>query len=172
MTNYFDFYGMTPAFLIDEGGLKRTFYQKSKAYHPDFYTLESEEKQEEILRLSTLNNEAYKVLSDFHRRMFHILDLHGMIEEEGKAQLPQTFLIEMMDVNEAIMELQFDPDPDQKEKVRKQIADFRDQSKIAVTAQLESFDAAEPDPALLVQVRDYHYKHKYLRRLEDNLEKI
>ena len=58
--NYFEFYNIPVSFNVDKSALKRTFYANSKKSHPDFYTLESEEKQLEVLELSTLNNKAYK----------------------------------------------------------------------------------------------------------------
>jgi len=161
MTNYFHFYDLDPAFLLDEGALKRMFYQKSKEYHPDFYTLESEERQAEILGLSTLN-----------KRMHHILDLHGQIAEEGQAKLPQDFLMEMMDVNEAIMELQFDPDTAAKEKIVSEIDAFKNQDRAAIQSLLDKYVFSQPIESDLVQIRDYYFKHKYLLRLEENLEKI
>ena len=45
--NYFEFYKIPIAFFLDEKALKKQFYKLSKQYHPDFYTLESEEKQAE-----------------------------------------------------------------------------------------------------------------------------
>ena len=44
---------MEISFLIDEKATKRKFYKLSKQFHPDFYTLESEEKQAEILEFNT-----------------------------------------------------------------------------------------------------------------------
>ena len=61
--NYFDLYGIKESFNVDQALVKRKFYELSKLYHPDFYINESEEKQQEILDLSTLNNKAYQVLS-------------------------------------------------------------------------------------------------------------
>jgi len=172
MTNYFEFYGLKPSFILDEGVLKRLFYKKSKEYHPDFYTLESDEKQAEILSLSTLNNKAYKTLSDFHKRIHHILDLHGMIEEEGQAQLPQSFLMEMMDVNEAIMELQFDPDPMQQTKILMDVQKIEDQMIEEVRPMMEGYDFEMPEQVRLQKIKDYYFKRKYLLRLKENLDKF
>ncbi len=52
---YFDLYDLPISFLLDVKALKKKFYQLSKQFHPDFFTLESEEKQAEILELSTDN---------------------------------------------------------------------------------------------------------------------
>ena len=100
--NYFEFYDIPISFKIDAAALKRTFYRLSKKYHPDFFTQESEEKQAEILQLSSLNNEAYQTLSNFDRRMKYVLDLKGVLAEEGQNQIPQAFLMEMMEINEGL----------------------------------------------------------------------
>ena len=78
--NFFEFYEIPISFKVDEDALRTIFYSNSKKYHPDFYTLESDEKQAEILELSTLNNEAYKTLTDFDKRMKYILKLKGVME--------------------------------------------------------------------------------------------
>lgn len=62
--SYFELYDLPPTFKVDEALLKKKFYALSKEFHPDYYANESKEKQDEILELSTLNNKAYKVLSD------------------------------------------------------------------------------------------------------------
>ncbi|NUO01667.1 MAG: hypothetical protein HUU01_13755, partial [Saprospiraceae bacterium] len=109
--NYFEFFGLPVSIELDEASLKRRFYENSKKFHPDFFTLESPEKQAEILELSTFNNEAWRTLSDFDSRLKYLLELKGLFGEEGTNVLPQEFLMDMMDINEAAMELEFDFDP-------------------------------------------------------------
>ena len=79
-------------------------------HHPDFFTLDGIEKQMEALEVSTLNNKAYNTLKDFDRRLKYILEEKSVLKEEGSNNLPQEFLMEMMKVNEAVMDLQFDFD--------------------------------------------------------------
>jgi len=93
----FEFYNIPITFIPDEAALRKTFYANSKKYHPDFYTLASQEEQEKALELSTLNNEAFKILSDQDRRMKYILELKGVMGEEGQNNIPQDFLMEMME---------------------------------------------------------------------------
>src|ERR1700712_951777 len=102
--NYFDFYGIPESFNPDQTALKKKFYQLSKQYHPDFYANEGDEKQQEILELSTLNNKAYQALSDPNKVLEYILRLHELVSEGAKPQLPGDFLMEMMDINERLME--------------------------------------------------------------------
>ena len=62
------------------------------------------------MELSTVNNKAYQVLSDPQKRLHYILELKGVFKEGENYLLPQTFLMEMMEVNEDLMDLQFEPD--------------------------------------------------------------
>jgi molecular chaperone HscB len=170
--NYFEFFGIPISFKIDKSALKRTFYANSKKYHPDFFTLESEEKQTEILELSTLNNEAYKTLNDFDKRLKYILDIKGILEEEGQNKLPQTFLMEMMDLNEVMMELQFDYSEAEAEKV-KQMVEAKEQEIYAEVADIiEAYDEKNTPDSELSKVKDYFLKKRYLLRIFENLNKF
>src|ERR1700744_6359589 len=103
--NYFEFYGLSESFTLDDAIVKKKFYQLSKEYHPDFYANEDDAKQQEILELSTLINKAYQTLLSPARRLEYILKLHDLISEGAKPQLPADFLMEMMDINERLMEV-------------------------------------------------------------------
>ena len=169
---YFEFFDIPVAFLIDEGNLRKQFLLKSKQYHPDFYTLESEEKQAEILELSTLNNEAYKVLNDADKRMKYILEEKHLISEKVKNQMPPEFLMEMMEVNEEVMELQFDFDADKYQKILKEVQQKEDEMLQAIQPILESYTETEEVTDDLKKVRDYYLKKRYILRLKDNIAKI
>src|ERR1700761_782965 len=106
MINYFDFYAIPQSFTPDAAYLKKKFYELSKRYHPDFYANEDEAKQQEILELSTLNNKAYQVLADPARRLEYVLQQQGLLNEGDKYELAPYFLMEMMDINEALMEVE------------------------------------------------------------------
>src|ERR1700761_7612540 len=105
MINFFEFYGIPESFHPDVAHLKKEFYKLSKQYHPDFYANEADEKQQEILELSTLNNKAFQALSDQYKRLEYILRTHNLLEEGAKPQLPADFLMEMMEINELLMEI-------------------------------------------------------------------
>lgn len=170
--NYFDFFDLPVSFQLDEAELKRRFYETSKKYHPDFYTLESASKQTEILELSTLNNEAYRTLADFDKRMRYILDMKGVLAEEGKNDIPQDFLMEMMDINEALMELEFDFDEATYQQTLQQI-EVQEKAIFQEVAQIiEQYDDKKATDTELSTVRDYYLKKRYLLRIRENLAKF
>ncbi len=83
--NYFSFYGIPEAFFVDEAQVKATYYRLSREYHPDLYAANGDsDKQAEALSLSTLNNQAFVVLSRFDKRLEYILDSHNLIQEGEK----------------------------------------------------------------------------------------
>ncbi|MBK7407344.1 MAG: Fe-S protein assembly co-chaperone HscB [Saprospirales bacterium] len=170
--DFFQYYDLPLSFLLDEADLKRRYYAHSKRLHPDFYTLESEEKQAEILEQSTYNNQAYKALSNFDARMRYILELKGLMPEEGQSSLPQEFLMEMMDVNEQLMELEFDFDAEAYAHVLRALERLEQELLAEVTPTLEAFDSSPTGNIDLQPVVDYYFKKKYLLRIRENLGKF
>jgi molecular chaperone HscB len=171
--DFFSFYNIPVAFILDEQALRQKYLQLSKQYHPDFYGLESEEKQAEVLELSTLNNEAFKTLSDFEKRFAYILNLNGLLDEEkNKRALPQLFLMEMMDTNEALMELEFDYNNAALQKLHHNLTKLKEDLMNEINPELNSYTNATASDESLNKLLIYYLKTRYLKRLEDNLAAI
>jgi len=170
--NYFEFYDIPISFKVNAAALKKTFYKNSKKYHPDFFTLESEEKQAEILELSTLNNKAYQTLTDFDARMKYVLELKGVLGEEGKNQIPQDFLMEMMDINEALMELEFDFDEPTYQKAKSNIESLDNQLFEEVQSIIANYEDETASEKNLHLLKTFFLKKRYLLRIFQNLSKF
>ena len=168
---YFNLFDIPVSFHLDEAALKASFIKLSRECHPDHFTLASEEKQEEMLERSTQINNAYKVLNNFDQRLHYILTQKGVLEGEGQDKLPQAFLMDMMDINETIMDLQFDPDPAKTAQAKEQIAAFDAELQKGIESVLQSPDAVHKEEALS-SARDYYLKKKYLKRIYENLDKV
>lgn len=167
--NYFEFFGLPESLDLDEGVLKRRFYENSKKFHPDFYTLESQEKQAEILELSSFNNEAWRTLSNFDSRLKYLLELKGQFGEEGTHVLPQAFLMEMMEVNEEAMELEFDFDQARFDNLVQNI----ENQDILLLTELRQVLASEGDEtSRFAAMKDYYLKKRYLLRIKENLSRF
>jgi molecular chaperone HscB len=171
--DYFSFYGLPLSFSPDLNLIKKKYYELSKKYHPDFYINESGEKQQEVLELSTLNNKAYQVLSDPQKRLQYILELKKVIHEGEHYVLPQSFLLEMMDINEMLMELQFDGDPKSLDDLKSKVAIVEkalNDELLQLTSLFETQGAEEKDRTLL-SIKDLYYRNKYLRRIREGIKK-
>ncbi|WP_432710379.1 Fe-S protein assembly co-chaperone HscB [Pedobacter sp.] len=171
--DYFELYGLPVTFNPDQKVVKQKFYELSKKFHPDFHINESEEKQEEVLLLSTMNNKAYQVLTDPQKRLHYILELKGLIQEGENYVLPQAFLMDMMEVNEALMDLEFEPDAAKLLEVRMQVDEIEKglfDELSALTTGFENLPEAEQQEALL-KIKDIYYRNKYLLRIGETLSK-
>jgi molecular chaperone HscB len=172
--DFFEFFGLAQSFQVDAAALRQQYLKNSRQYHPDFHTLADEAAQARALELSTLNNEAFKTLSDEDKRMAYVLEINGLLQEgDQSAALPQSFLLEMMDINEALMELEFDQDAARLEATRGAVEAQMAQLRQDVRPALERWQPDAPDgAALLRQVRDFFFKRKYLLRVQENLSKF
>ncbi|MBK0383517.1 Fe-S protein assembly co-chaperone HscB [Pedobacter sp. SD-b] len=172
--DYFKFYDIPLTFNPDKALVKKKFYELSKTYHPDFYINETKEKQEEILNLSTLNNEAFQTLSNHDQLLAYILEQEGVLEEGEKYQLPQSFLMEMMDVNEAIMELEFDSNTENLIKVKETVDDFENNLNQELSVLTTDFEQhkGEKRNQILKEIKDIWYRKKYLLRIRESINKF
>jgi molecular chaperone HscB len=169
MQNYFEFFGLPVSPTVDKAALKKTFYANSKRFHPDFHTLKSESERDAALEKSTLNNQGYKVLADDDRRLKHLLEIKGALGEEGSNKVPQDFLMEIMDVNEALMELEFDNDPALRQKVTGLIDQLEQDLEQSVADLINQYDDTSVSPEDIVSLKDFYLKKRYLLRLRGKI---
>jgi molecular chaperone HscB len=167
--NYFEFYGIKESFTPDMALLKKKFYELSKQYHPDFHANEDDDKQQEILELSTLNNKAYQTLSDPYKRLEYILRTHELLVEGAKPQLPADFLMEMMDINERLMEIE---DANQLGHLTAEVLAVEDDIKQKIDSATKGYsdldDTAKENR--LNEIADCYYRQKYLLRIKESLD--
>jgi molecular chaperone HscB len=171
--NYFEFYDLPETFQPDVAALKRQYYTLSREYHPDFHATESPERQQEILHLATLNTNAYRTLSDPDLRMAYILGLHGLLEE-GKQELPTDFLMEVMELNEQLMELEFEPDTEAVQRVENEVNALTGTLDAGIEPVLAGYAGLPVDvrSQALQQIRTYYLKRRYLLRIRESLSKF
>lgn len=166
--NYFEFYGLSESFEPDAAQLKKKFYELSKKYHPDFYASESEEKQEEVLQLSTLNNKAFQVLSNPAKRTEYILREHQLLADGDKYPLAPDFLMEMMELNEQVMDAEDLAAINQIKVSVKEASAILDVEELQQTKDFSNKSIEEQDVALK-KILDIYYRRKYLLRIQESL---
>ncbi|MEO5912122.1 MAG: Fe-S protein assembly co-chaperone HscB [Pelobium sp.] len=172
--DYFQFYDIPLTFYPDQNLVKKKFYALSKEYHPDFFANETAEKQNEILELSTLNNKAFQILSHPDKLLAYVLTLKGVLIEGEKYTLPQDFLMEMMEVNEDLMELEFEANEKQVNKVTAEVDSLEEglnQELKSCTKQFTETNSAQQE-SILQEIKDIWYRKKYLLRIRESIDKF
>lgn len=172
-SNYFAFYELPISFMLEQKELKRKFYSYSRTLHPDFHTQESELAQDEVLLLATYNNKAYKTLAKLDSRIKYVLELLNFMKENEKHALPPMFLMEMMELNEQLMELQFEPDSSKVRSIEQEVNNIDKQLLTAITPILTNYNTADNNSQTdLEKIKNYYYKRRYLLRIKESLSKF
>lgn len=165
--HYFELFGLPVAFKVDKNGLAKRYFALQKQYHPDYYSGATRQEQEAALEQSSMVNKAFKVLQDPDATMQYVLQLKGLLAEDEKYTLPQDFLMEMMELNEAIMEAKMEGTGTADIETR--IADLQTQLYAPVQAIVEQYQEGVTSEEALLQVKDYYFKKKYLNRILEGL---
>lgn len=172
--NYFEWFNLPISFSPDQAAVKKKFYELSKKYHPDFYINQPAETQEEMLENATLTNKAYQTLSKPELFLPYVLSLKGLLQEGEQVQLPPDFLLEMMEINEALMELEFDADAQKLTAVEAEIS----QLEAALAKEFEQYARnfeslpKENQAASLEKIKDAYFRQKYVLRIRDSLNRF
>lgn len=170
MTNYFELYNLPVSFSPDKEQVRKRYYELSRLYHPDRFVQASEQEQTDALRMSAANNEAYKTFNNADATMAYVLKLNGLLEEEEKYNLPPGFLMDMMDLNEAVSEYEMEPDNKQYKEIAMNMvaSQFKDWDK-HVAPIIDEFSKSGDNKDLLLKLKDYYFRKKYLLRIQERI---
>lgn len=163
--NYFEYYGLEESFVVDQKALRKAYLEKSRQVHPDVTGQEANDQLS-----ASFNNTAYTVLNDDLSVVKYMLDIHDMPIDAKNAPMPQDFLLDMMELNEAIDELQ--SNGDNIEECKAQIETIQASIVDLHKAELSTYKSSmneEQKHQLLSQARNYFLKMNYVKRLYENL---
>ncbi|XP_020492256.2 iron-sulfur cluster co-chaperone protein HscB isoform X1 [Labrus bergylta] len=103
--SYFKIMDCTYTFTVDIQKLQRRYLQLQRSLHPDNFGQKSVKEQEYSEIQSALVNKAYNTLLKPLSRGLYMLELQGMRIEEGTdSEADSEFLMELMEINEALDE--------------------------------------------------------------------
>jgi molecular chaperone HscB len=168
--NYFELYEIPVSFSPDADAVKSKFYELSRKYHPDRFTMAPDAERAEVLRISAMNNDAYKTLNSADATMAYILKLNALLEDEEKYSLPPDFLMEMMELNETVSQWEMEPDD---EAIKKEAIGMMDGEvdgwNEEVQPLIAKFNAGNTSKELLLEIKDYYFRKKYLLRIQQRI---
>ena len=164
---------MPVTFHPDQVEIKSTFYELSRLYHPDRFAQAGGEELAKALRMAAMNNEAYKTLKSPDATMAYILKMNNLLEDEEKYALPPAFLMEMMDINEAVSEYEIDPENlDARQMAINSLDEQMELWEDATRLLVEKFDQGDKSKELLLQIKDQYFRKKYLLRIKERIDRF
>jgi molecular chaperone HscB len=160
--NYFQLFDLEQGFFPDQAMVKRKYYELSRRFHPDFFVQQGEVAREQAEERLKEVHAAYNVLSDAGKTMAYLLELETGISAEEKYALSPIFLMEMMELNEALQEAN---SAEERAEVTAQIIDKKRELYEDIKPVLEAYQPGVVSPEAMLPIKEYYYRQKYLQRL-------
>lgn len=168
--DHFALFGLPRAFALDRGVLDQLYRDVQERVHPDKHAHLSDADRRVAMQWATQVNEAYQTLLDPVRRARYLLHLAGHDPRlETNTAMPAEFLMEQMELREAVAEARAGGDVDALDamhrRVRKDMA--ARQAELA-----QALDAAGDYAHAAELVRRLMFDQKLLAEVDAALEAV
>lgn len=164
---YFELFEIPVQLKVNKATLPHKYFELSRKYHPDFFANASAAEQAEALEKSALLNKAFRTFQNPDETIKYVLQLKGLLEEEEKYELPPAFLMEVLEINEAMMDAD---DETTREKLKLAINNLQQDIYEPVQEIMEHYQEGATSEKELLQVKEYYYKKKYIDRIKQQLK--
>lgn len=165
--NYFELFNIPISLHVNKEQLGSKYFELSRKFHPDYFANGTDHEQFEALENSAQLNKAYKTFQSREETIKYVLTIKGLLEEEEKYELPPSFLMEVMDINEQLMDQE---GPEGKAGLALALNDLEKEIYEPVKEIVENYNENLHSEKELLQVKEYYYKKKYLDRIRKQLE--
>ena len=163
---YFELFSIPVQLKVDTKALTSTFIKLSRQYHPDYFAGASNEEQAKALQQSALLNSAWKTFQNPDETIKYVLSIKGMLETDEKYQLDSSFLMDVMELNEKLMEGEETP-----ASLQEQLNVFYASIYENVANTIENYKEGLTSEKELLEVKEYYFQKKYLDRIKTGLQK-
>ena len=130
----FEVFALPVQFDVDKKALHKRLLEISRRTHPDFFGTGSPEMKQRAERASARLNSAHEVLSDDALRADWLVAHLGGPDENAERQMPQPFLLEVLEWNEQLEEARKSSAPPSSElsTLEQSLRDRREEALAAV----------------------------------------
>jgi molecular chaperone HscB len=164
MQNHFELFGLKPAFAIEAEALERSYRDIQSKVHPDRFANAGDAERRASLQWTTRVNEAYRNLKNPVQRASHILALHGVeVAFETNTAMPQAFLMQQLELREAIENATSRKDVKSLQSLQKNLAEDK---RVLERKIGEAIDARQDYAGAAGFVREL----QFLERLESEID--
>ncbi len=167
---YFELFDIPVQLQVDKASLREKYFKLSRKFHPDYFVNNSSEDQGNALESSALLNKAFKTFSSIDETLKYVLQEKGLLQEEEKYQLSPEFLMEMMELNEAVSDANISDNPSDRINIIGQLKETEKELYAPVQNIIENYQEGVTTEEELLQVKDYYFRKKYINRLVNQLD--
>jgi len=167
--NHFELFGLPVAFDVDAHQLAERYRELQRASHPDRYANASDRERRLSVQHAAQVNEAFQTLKSSLRRARYLLQLKGIeFDDEKETHLDPAFLMEQMELREALAEVKTKTDP--LTSLTDIMADIKARQQ-AMEGQLRQLFAEDNDETRQ-QAKQLVQKMQFLVRLQQEAEEL
>lgn len=160
--------GLAPRFEQDADAIAVSHRALQRQVHPDRFTQKSPRERRLSLEHATSLNDAVRALRDPRRRADYLLKLRGAdldAEGEGRVQVDPLFLMEMLELREAMAELEGPDAHTERGRLTRQVVARYESTLAGLGRGLDEGAPLGPLTQAAAELR-------YLRRVIDELETL
>jgi molecular chaperone HscB len=166
---YYQSLGLEPKLSLDPDELKKQFYERSRQWHPDRFSLAGAAEQQRALDMTALLNDAFRTLRNPVTRAEYFLKQNGI---ELSKDAPPELLDEVFEMNVALEELREGDRSARAQLIaaRERFEAMRAEIDTALAALAEEFDALK-DRAVLDTIHMHLNRRRYISNLVREVDK-
>lgn len=165
--NHFELFGLPVAFDVDAQQLAERYRELQRILHPDRYANASDRERRLSIQHAAQVNDAFQTLNSSLRRARYLLQLKGgEFDDEKETHLEPAFLMEQMELREALADVRAEADP--LGGLNSIMADIKTRQK-AMEGQLRMLFADDSEDNRL-EAKQLVQKMQFLVRLQQEAE--
>ncbi|MES2360867.1 MAG: Fe-S protein assembly co-chaperone HscB [Pseudomonadota bacterium] len=166
-SNDFELFGLPMQFAQDRAAIDARWKELQREAHPDRFAAQGAAAQRVAMQWSVRINEAYQRLKNPLKRASYLCELHGApINAETNTAMPPDFLLQQMELREALDDAQTLEDLDQ--IASRSVSSGREQlSKIE-----QMIDVKKDFPAAAQQVRSLMFIERFASEVDARIDQL
>ena len=168
--NYFELFGLPPAFALSRESLERAYRDIQAEIHPDRFAHAGEAEQRLAMQWTARVNEAYQTLRQPLERARYLLELQGVHAMDARnTAMPADFLMQQMEWRERLEEAKAAKDSTALQRIK---TDARAQAERLVRQLGELLDQRHDYAQAAEVLRKYRFLDKLLEEIETAYETL
>jgi molecular chaperone HscB len=168
--DYFELFGLVPAFGIDTEALNQAYRNLQADTHPDRHVHAGEAEQRHAAQWSSWVNQAYQTLKSPFDRALYMLQRQGIeAMDPSNTRMPTEFLVRQMEWRESLADAVAGTDLGALERLEAMTRS----EMVKATKQLgELLDIRRDYAAAAEALRQYRFLDKFLADIDDAYEQL
>jgi molecular chaperone HscB len=164
--NHFDLFGLPLSFEVNQEELSLRYRDLQRASHPDRFANASAQEKLLSVQQAALINEAFQTLKSPLPRARYLLQLHGIELNDNDTAMAPAFLMEQMELREALGEVRSNDEPfDELNRLRDRI----EGNERELVESLQQLFAVGDD---LKQGKDLVQRMQFMQRLLSEVDEL